>query len=97
MTEKKATYSTQDSAHPEDDEYMKQLHKYWCSMKKAAEILGVDDSQARRLAREKRIVTDEIDNGYRLVFIPSLYEYTKTKNARGRKPGSKHGKKVKKV
>ena len=62
----------------------KELNQY-LTTKKAAELLGVDRTQAARLVREGKIKGIKLGHDW-LVYSPSLREYHRTKPAGGRPP-----------
>ena len=70
----------------EEQREMEKMLKDLCSASEAAEILGVDESRVRRLARDGRIAARKIDTIW-IVHKPSLNKYLKSKSKRGRPPG----------
>lgn len=64
----------------------KNLDKY-VTTKRAAEMLGVDHSQAARLLKAGKLQGVKLGHDW-IVFVPSLEKYHATKSRRGR-PASK--------
>lgn len=60
-----------------------------CTVRQAAEILGVQVYQIHQLIEDKRIDAVQLDGWFWVVHKPSLFEYLKTKSRKGRPPSSK--------
>lgn len=72
-------------AQSEVEAMMEKMLRDLCSISQAADTLGIDESQARRLARAGRIAARKIDTAW-VVYVPSLARYPKTKWKRGDRP-----------